>query len=63
MGEVDGMLPFPRANLVGISNPDSMAGKAGLETGDKIVSINQAPVSTWEEIDAVYFVLKPATQF
>ncbi len=63
VGEVEGMLPLPRANLVGVSNPKSVAAQAGIETGDKIVSLNQRPILTWEEMDSIYSEMTPGTQF
>ena len=34
--------------IVGDVNPTSIAGKAGLRSGDRIVSVGQQPVATWE---------------
>jgi regulator of sigma E protease len=54
VGEVDGLLPMPRAQVLGVSNPQSVAGQAGLKTGDRIVKINQEPIHTWEEVESTF---------
>ena len=51
VGEVDGLLPIARTTAIGVSNRDSVAGKAGVETGDQIVRFNGAPVTSWEEVE------------
>jgi regulator of sigma E protease len=51
VGEIDGLFPIPRSTDLGVSNPASLAGQAGLKTGDKITHINGKAVSTWEEIE------------
>ena len=33
--------------VVGISNPQSIAAKAGFKTGDRIISVNGNPVNSW----------------
>ncbi|MEO5970411.1 MAG: RIP metalloprotease RseP, partial [Bdellovibrionia bacterium] len=54
VGEVDGLLAMGRATQVGVSDPASLIGKLGMETGDKIVSFNSQPVNSWEEIEALF---------
>ncbi len=51
VGEVDGLLPIARTSFIGVSNADSIAGKAGVETGDQIIKFNGLPVSSWEEME------------
>lgn len=63
VGEIDGLHSIPRANQIGVSNLDSPAGKAGIETGDKLVQMNGQPVSTWEEIEAIYQGIQVGSQF
>lgn len=63
VGEIDGILPAARSNVVGISNPTSEGAKGGLKTGDKITQFNQKDVSTWEEIDALYEKVAPGARF
>ena len=36
-----------------INNPESVWGKAGIHTGDKLVSINGAAITTWPELRTV----------
>ena len=39
--------------IIRISDPSSLWGRAGLHTGDKLVSINGAPVRTWPELRTI----------
>lgn len=57
VGEVDGLLPMSRSTTVGVSNPKSVAGKAGLVTGDKVMSVNGTKVESWESYESVVFSL------
>lgn len=50
VGGIKGVSPFPALATVGISNPESAAGKAGLQTGDTIVKVDNQPVFLWEEM-------------
>ncbi|MGE4233864.1 MAG: RIP metalloprotease RseP [Bacteriovoracia bacterium] len=54
VGIVDGMNPFGRATTIGISNPHSLAAKAGLKTGDEIVAVNDRSVSSFEDLEKVF---------
>jgi regulator of sigma E protease len=63
VGEIEGMLPVARAPFVGVSDPASAAGKAGLRTGDLLESINDKPVKTWEEVDGAYAAAAQGTVF
>lgn len=69
VGEVDGLLPMGRATQIGVSDPLSVVGKLGLQTGDKILSFNALPennalpMSSWEEIEANYEKLEPGKSF
>lgn len=51
VGEIEGLLPTARAAIVGVSSPDSLAGQAGIKTGDQIVQVNGAPVASYEEFE------------
>ena len=51
VGEIEGLLPMARANTVGVSDPASAAWKAGVRTGDKVISVNGQAMTTWEEIE------------
>jgi regulator of sigma E protease len=59
VGEIDGLSPFARSTVVGISNPESAAAKAGFKTGDEILEMNGAPARNWEEMERI-FVRAPA---
>ena len=50
VGMIEGLMPFSRSTQVGISNPSSPAGRAGLTTGDQIVRYNGQLVKTWESL-------------
>lgn len=54
VGQIDGLYPMGRSVQAGISNPDSLAAKAGIRTGDRISEVNGTPVTTWEDIEAAY---------
>ncbi len=54
VGDIDGLLPYARAAVVGVSDPMSLAGKAGLKTGDEIVSFSGRSVQDWEEFERIY---------
>lgn len=54
VGTIDGLVASARNTQVGISNPQSLAGKAGLKTGDEIFSMNGHAVKTFEDIEALY---------
>jgi regulator of sigma E protease len=63
VGEIEGLLPWARAGQLGISDPSSLAGKAGLKTGDSIVALAGKPIETWEQFEAAYQGLKPGEKF
>lgn len=63
IGEIEGIFPIPRATQVGISNPSSVVGKLGVETGDQITDFNQKAVTTWEEILYDYEKIQPGASF
>ncbi|MCM2277082.1 MAG: RIP metalloprotease RseP [Oligoflexia bacterium] len=54
VGEIDGLMPAPRSTLAGVSDPASVAAKAGIKTGDQIVEVNGSPVSSWEHLEDAY---------
>jgi regulator of sigma E protease len=54
VGEVEGLLPSARAATVGISNPNSVAGKAGLQNGDTVVEFNGTTVKSFEDLESLY---------
>jgi regulator of sigma E protease len=62
IGQIDGLYPMGRSVQAGVSNPESLAAKAGIHTGDRIVEVNGAPVTTWEEIEAIYAKAAPGAK-
>ncbi|MEW6057159.1 MAG: RIP metalloprotease RseP [Bdellovibrionota bacterium] len=50
VGDIEGLHSVGRYTTVGVSNPKSDAGKAGLKTGDEILVLNGKPVKNWEEL-------------
>ena len=50
VGEIDGLSYLSRASVVGVSNPESLAGKAGLKTGDIVQTVNGTKVTRWREL-------------
>ncbi len=66
VGEIDGISPYPRALVVGIDDPHSPAGLAGLTTGDELVDLLEVtsgskptpaasePKLNWESLEARY---------
>lgn len=53
VGTIDGLIPSARMTKVGISNPDSLAGKAGFKTGDELLAVNGQKVTNFEELEAL----------
>ncbi len=62
-GEVSGIFPAPRGLIVGVSQPGSIAGRAGLKTGDQIVAVNGQSVSSWEELEKRFDALPVGSEF
>ena len=54
VGDLNGIIPNARMTKVGISNPDSLAAKAGFSTGDEITAIDGKKVNTFEELENAY---------
>lgn len=46
-----GFSPNPRSTLVGVPDPSSPAGVAGIHTGDALVEVDGTRVTTWEELE------------
>ena len=54
VGVIDGLIPNGRMTKVGISSSDSIAGKAGFQTGDEILAINGKKVESFEALESLY---------
>lgn len=61
VGEIPGLVPNPRAMTIGVSNPNSLAGRAGLKTGDTLTQINGQPVAQWESFEREFARFEPGT--
>jgi regulator of sigma E protease len=59
IGEIEGLSNVGRYTTMGVSNPVSAAAKAGLKTGDEIVTVNGKAVKSWESLqELVQFELR-----
>ena len=54
VGEIDGLLLAARSGMVGISDPNSPAGKVGIHTGDEVTQMNSVPIVNWEDAEHVF---------
>lgn len=52
IGTIFGLNYLSRASIIGVSNPQSPAGKAGFKTGDLIISINDEPIKYLREVES-----------
>ncbi len=50
VGVIPGLFPTSRSTEVGVSDPRSVAAKAGIKTGYRVTEIDGAAVKNWEEI-------------
>ncbi len=60
VGILDGLIPSARMTRIGLSEPESPAGRAGLKTGDDIAAIQGTPVETFEQLEEVYATVAAA---
>lgn len=51
VGGIKGILPNPLESVVGVSNTNSIAYKAGLRTGDLVTKIGSRNIATFDEIN------------
>ena len=63
VGDIEGLIPSPRAGEVGISDPNSLAGKAGFQTGDLITALNGAPLKAGKISKSNFAQAAPGTVF
>jgi regulator of sigma E protease len=56
-----GLSPMWRSTLVGVPDPSSPAGKAGLKTGDAILAVGGVDVKTWEDLEKALLSPGPHT--
>jgi regulator of sigma E protease len=59
VGEVVGLIPYARSTQIGVSDPRSVAGTSGIQSGDALVDFNGTPVKTFEEIEGLYAQATP----
>ena len=50
VGEIEGLVTTSRSATVAVPSPESVAGKAGLQTGDTVISINGKPINNWRNL-------------
>lgn len=50
VGVIPGLFPASRSTEVGVSDPRSIAAKAGIKTGYKVTEVNGVVTKTWEEV-------------
>ena len=62
VGDIDGLVPSPLSPKVGISDPKSPAGRAGVRTGDTITEINGTPVKSFEDVERLYAAVPAGSQ-
>ncbi len=51
VGEIEGLYPFGRHTVIGVSNPKSIAAKLNLKTGDEVVTINGQALKSYEAFE------------
>lgn len=56
-GGIKGITPYPLASVVGISNSESLAAKAGFKTGDQITKIETRNIQTYEDLNEAFRAL------
>ncbi len=54
VGMIEGLVPNARMTKVAVSNPESIAAKAGIKNSDEIVAINGVKASTFEALESAY---------
>jgi len=54
IGVIDGIIPSGRSTRLGVSDESSAAARAGIRSGDEIVSLDGARVETFEQFEALY---------
>lgn len=51
VGNIPGIYPVPRGLEVGVSDPQSVLGKNGIQTGDQLETLNGVKLQDWEEFE------------
>ena len=59
VGSIEGLFAAPRALTLGVSNPESPAGKVGLKTNEQILAVNGKAAKSWEELEVLFKSLTP----
>ena len=54
VGTIEGLFAAPRALTIGVSNPESAAGKAGLKTNEQLVSLSGMELKSWEHFEEAF---------
>lgn len=53
VGDIDGIFAMGRLPVIGVSDPQSAAAKAGLQTGDVLLEVNGHKVQSYEDVEAL----------
>jgi regulator of sigma E protease len=59
VGSIEGLFAVPRALTLGVADPESPAGKAGLKTNEQILGVNGKVAKSWEELEVLFLDLNP----
>jgi len=54
VGQIDGLSPVAISTQIGISDPNSLAGQAGLKSGDAITALDGTNLRSWFEAERVF---------
>jgi regulator of sigma E protease len=52
IGEIDGLSASSKSTFIGVMNPDSIGGMAGLKSGDHVKKVNGKDVTMWRDFIA-----------
>lgn len=59
LGHIEGVYPYARGLKIGVSNPKSAAGLAGIKTGYEAMELGGVQLTSWEQLEFVYQRLLP----
>ncbi|MGE3974032.1 MAG: RIP metalloprotease RseP [Bdellovibrionales bacterium] len=63
VGDIEGLVYYSKASVVGLQDPTSLAGAAGFITGDIITSVNGAAVERWIDLERIILEQKNKKSF
>ena len=62
VGVIEGLVPNARMTKIAISNPESLAAKAGFKNGDEISVINGQKVESFEALESAYQAMQSTVE-